>query len=174
MTELIEREICSRDGSCHQFAAAGKGEWQTGKLIWQGTKKSKQNPQSLPMNNLMVSGESSKKAPTRRKRSTTLPGQAEHQQNFQAGGILQPAIPHDVEPSTRPSVISIYVRSHVTLSTGERCVVQEWLPVARPDPELDLLGIGDPGVCGQDDEALQWVAPTSSATLLLSTNKLHR
>jgi hypothetical protein len=50
-------------------------------------------------------------------------------------------------------------------------VIPEWLPVVRPDPELDLLGLGDPEV-SQEDETLVWVAPTQACLLLLSTTPL--
>src|SRR5689334_3162748 len=53
----------------------------------------------------------------------------------------------------------LYIKGHVTMVTGELCVIPEWLPVARPDPESDLLGLGDPEI-SQEDETLVWVAPT--------------
>jgi hypothetical protein len=64
----------------------------------------------------------------------------------------------------------LYVQGHLILSTSERCLAPKWLPVVRSDPELDLLGIGDPDVC-DEDETLLWVAPTNSAYLLLSSIK---
>ena len=65
----------------------------------------------------------------------------------------------------------LYVKGHVILSTGERCLAPGWLPVVRPDRELDLLGIGDPEVCDAD-EMLTWVAATHTTILLLSTSRL--
>ncbi|GHP00936.1 hypothetical protein KSF_109830 [Reticulibacter mediterranei] len=72
----------------------------------------------------------------------------------------------------RVPTCSLYVQGHVTIITGELCLIPTWLPVVRPDPELDLLGIGDPDLGEYDDEALLWIAPTSAAHLLLSTTKL--
>lgn len=66
---------------------------------------------------------------------------------------------------------SLYLSGHILLSTGEQCLLSTWLPVARPEPELDLLGIGDPAV-GDDDEDLTWVVATQASTLLLSTHQL--
>ncbi len=71
------------------------------------------------------------------------------------------------------SACYLYVQGHVTIVTSELCLIPDWLPMVRPDPELDLLGIGDPGLGEYDDDDLFWVAPTSSAHLLLSTMKLH-
>jgi hypothetical protein len=66
----------------------------------------------------------------------------------------------------------MYLRGHVTISTGERCLITDWLLLVRPDPELDLLGIGDPDLWKADeepeDDALLWV---DAATLLLSSLK---
>lgn len=65
----------------------------------------------------------------------------------------------------------LYIKGHVTIVTGELCVIPEWLPVACPDSELDLLGLGDPEI-SQEDETLVWVAPTHACSLLLSTTPL--
>jgi hypothetical protein len=65
----------------------------------------------------------------------------------------------------------LYIKGHVTIGTGELCVIPEWLPVARPDPELDLLTLGNPEI-PQEDETLVWVAPTRACFLLLSTTPL--
>ncbi len=62
----------------------------------------------------------------------------------------------------------LFVKGRLLLATGERCYAPTWLPVARLDADLDLLGIGAPEIC-EDDEALTWVAPTPTAVLLLST-----
>jgi hypothetical protein len=45
--------------------------------------------------------------------------------------------------------------------------------MVRPDPDLDLLGLGDPEV-SQEDEALAWVALTRACFLLLSNTSLSR
>ena len=66
----------------------------------------------------------------------------------------------------------LYVKGTLILATGERCRAPAWLPVVRPDDDLDLLGIGDPDI-SDDDEFLTWIAPTDASVLLLSTTRLH-
>lgn len=65
----------------------------------------------------------------------------------------------------------LFVRGSLLLASGEQVTAPHWLPVVRPEFELDLLGIGDPEF-GDEDELLLWVGQTQHAELLLSTSPL--
>lgn len=55
-------------------------------------------------------------------------------------------------------VVHIQVRGQLMLHDNTICVIPRWVSVAQFDAELDLLGLGDPGMT-EDDENLLWAAP---------------